>query len=79
MPKDKNHLPIERLHDVKKGIIIYEMQDKRLTLPAYRKVAQDGIKVHIVLNNGETKWLPDLDSGYRFKEANNWQIVFEKK
>lgn len=76
---DKKQQPIVQGHDVKKGVITYQMQDGRLKLPEYKKLHIDGQKVRLELIDGTIKHLPDLYKGYKLKDANKWQIIFTKQ
>lgn len=73
----KEHLPIVRSFDPKKGIIRYHMKDGRLNLPNYDNLVVDGLKVRIrLVDIDQVRHLPDLNKGYTLKEANKFEIVF---
>lgn len=79
MATPKEQQPIIRSHDAKKNIIRYHLKNENHMLPAYTGLKIDGCKVAMILADGTTKWLPDLNKWYILKEANKYELVFKLK
>lgn len=77
MPTPKEHQDIIRSYDPK-GIISYHLRNKNHKLPEYKEVITDGIKVRIILKDGSTRHLPDLNKGYTLKSKDKFELLYTK-
>lgn len=78
MPTPKEKQDIIRSLDPKEGIITYHLRNKNHKLPEYKEVITDGIKVRIILKDGSTRHLPDLNKGYELKSSDKYELLFKK-
>lgn len=78
MRTPKEYQDIIRSFDPKKGTIGYHLRNKNHKLPEYKEVITEGIKVRIILKDGSTRHLPDLNKGYELKSKDKFELLFTK-